>query len=387
MSSTTTEYSRPGKGQVFVAAFGKHPGWSDFMDDIGMKTDTLIATKRALYLEGLTSQIETGAWAKLEPSKRINDFNHLFLWRRPEEFLIGRIWSSVDAKGRREYPMVACADCIGLPVAWVLDELPPLLEEIRTGCQAAKSAEEVSAVLAKAQNAIQERLADATTFITLGAPDTQAAHAQFLNRREWGPTQEGLYRILHQMHGQFQAYGLGRQVSFSETVFLRKGPQGGSAPLSQQIRVPQAADTPAASLRQWIDFFLHKLNAATPIFLVLCVDHKWVDATIGEPTSREFFSFKASRAALPLANDVPYELDEESREFAREFIASYGVLAKDGGKNVLRAIRIAVGISLLLVLVGLFVGYLHSAPPGDIPGFLRGAAQSLGNPGLSPVDK
>ncbi len=358
------------------------------MDDIGMRTETLIATKRALYLEGITSQIETGAWAKLEPSKRIADFNHLFLWRRPDEILIGRIWSSVDAKGRREYPMVACADCIGLPVAWVLDELPSLLDEIRIGCQAAKSAEEVTAILAKAQNTIQERLADATTFITLGASDnTQAAHARFLNRREWGSNQEGLYRILHQMYGQLPAYGLGRLVNFTETVFLRKGPQGGSAPLSQQMRVPQAADTPASSLRQWIDFFLYKLNPVTPIFLVLCVDHRWVDITIGEPTAREFFSFKASRAALPLANDVPYELDEESREFAREFIASYGVQAKDGGKSAMRTVRVIGGITSVLALGVLLVVYLHFAPPGDIPGFLRGVAQALQNPGFSPVDK
>jgi hypothetical protein len=370
-----------------LAAFGKHPGWSDFMDDIGMKTETLISAKRALYLEGLSSQIETGAWAKLEPDKRISDFNHLFLWQRPDEFLIGRIWSSVDAKGRREYPMVVCADCIGMTVPWVLEELPPILEEVCLACQATTSAEEVSAIMARAQNVIQERMADATAFITLGAPDAQAAHARFLNRREWGPGQEGLYRILHQMYGQLPAYGLGRQVGFSETVFLRKGSPDGTAPLSQQLRVPQAADTPASSLRQWSDFFFHRLNPSTPLLLVLCLDYKWVDITIGEPTSREFFSFKASRAALPLANDVPYEMDDESREFARDFIASYGQQANDGGKSALKAVLPIIRISLLLILVALFLAYLHYAPPGDIPGFLRGLAQALGNPGFTPSER
>ena len=387
MSSPATEFSRPGKGQVFLAAFGKHPGWSDFMDDIGMQTETLIAAKRALFLEGITSQIETGAWAKIEPNKRIADFNHLFLWRRPDEFLIGRIWSSVDAKGRREHPMVICADCIGMPVRWVLEELPPILEEVRINCQATTSAEEVSAIMARAQNTIRERMADATTFLTLGAPDNQTMHTRFLERREWSSSQEGLYRILHQMYGQFTAYGIGRPQSFSETVFLRKGPQGGSAPLSQQIRVPQAADTPSASLGQWLDFFLYKLNPGTPIFLVLCLDYKWVDITVGEPTSREFFSFKASRAALPLASEVPYQLDDESRQFAQDFIASYGNQTKGGGKSALKTVRTVVVILLLLILVGSFIAYLHYAPPRDIPAFLRGVAQSLENPGFTPSDK
>jgi hypothetical protein len=387
MSSPATEFSRPGKGQVFLAAFGKHPGWSDFMDDIGMQTETLIAAKRTLYLEGLSSQIETGAWARLEPNKRIADFNHVFLWRRPNEFLMGRIWSSVDAKGRREYPMVICADCIGMPMRWVLEELPPILEEVRINCQATTSAEEVSAVIAKAQNTIRERMADATTFITLGAPDNQTMRGKFLERREWGPSQEGLYRILHQMHSQFNAYGIGRPQSFSETVFLRKAPQGGSAPLSQQIRVPQAADTPSASLGQWMDFFLHKINPGTPLLLVLCLDQKWVDITVGEPTSREFFSLKASRAALPLASEVPYQMDDESRQFARDFIASYGDQTKAGDKGAFKTVAAVVRIVLLLILIGTFVAYLHYAPPRDIPEFLRALAQSLDNPGFTPGDK
>jgi hypothetical protein len=392
MSTSSTDYpgrgfvrAGQGNGQVFLAAFGKHPGWGDFMDDIGMETEALIAAKRALYLEGIASQIETGIWAKLEPDKRIPDFNHLFLWRRSDEFFIGRIWSSSDAKGRREYPMVVCADCIELPISWALQELPPQLEEVCIACRSASSAAEVSAIIAKAQETIRGRIADSVA-PAFNVSDNSAAHVRFLNRREWGPTQEGLYRILHQMHGQLSAYMIGRQASLSDTIFLRRTPQG-AGPLSQQVRVPQAADTPAEALRQWNDFFLHKIDPVTPILFVLNLDHKWVDVTIGEPTHREFFSLKASQAALPLASEVPYELDEETREFARDFIASYGVQTIITDESTLARIRLVVGLLIFLILVTLFACYLHFAPAADIPDFLRSAAASLGNPALPPLQK
>jgi hypothetical protein len=282
--------------------------------------------------------------------------------------------------------MVACVDCIELPLAWVLQEVPSLLEEIRINCQAARTSAEVGNIMAAAQDTLRQRLANSTPF-SVEAPDAQSVRARLLSRREWGPNQEGLHRILHQMHGQFMAFGLGQHQSFSETVFLRKTPHGGTAPLSQQIRVPQAADTPAASLRQWIDFFLHKLNPATPILLVNCLDQKWMDITIGEPSSREFFSIKASRAALPLANDVPYKMDEASQEFARDFIASYRMTTNGKTKPNRNTTYLLLGLLLLLVLAALFLAYLQHASPGNIPEFLRGAARSLGNPRVAPSEK
>jgi hypothetical protein len=31
---------------VFVAAFGKHPGWDDHIDDIGLETDIIISSRK-----------------------------------------------------------------------------------------------------------------------------------------------------------------------------------------------------------------------------------------------------------------------------------------------------------------------------------------------------
>jgi hypothetical protein len=367
------------KGQTFLAVFGKHPGWSDFMDDIGMETETLIVAKRVLYVKGIASQIETGAWAKLESDKRLADFNHVFLWRRPEELLVGRIWSSMDAKGRKEYPMVACADCISMPLGWVLSEMLPKLDEIRAVCQATRAAGEVISILSKEQNAIRERM-NGSFKAPPNAPERRTARARFLDRHEWGPNREGLYRILHQMHGQLAAYSFGKLKTLSDTVFLRKTLLGETAALAQQIRVPQATDTPADAFRQWYDFFLHKLDAAAPVLFVLNLERHWLDITVGEPTNQEFFSLKASQVALPLASEVPYALDEESLAFARDFLVSYQNSNSGSNRTATGRKQLEAGLLLLLLLAACFAGYLRFAPAEYIPRFLHGAAETFGNP-------
>ncbi|HXD01138.1 MAG TPA: hypothetical protein VN048_17505, partial [Verrucomicrobiae bacterium] len=89
-----------------LGAFGKHPGWDDHVEDLGMETETLALARKVLYVEGVGGQIDKGAWEKLTPALRLDDFNHTFVWCRSNQFLIGRIWSSVDGKGRTRYPMV-----------------------------------------------------------------------------------------------------------------------------------------------------------------------------------------------------------------------------------------------------------------------------------------
>ena len=44
-----------------------HPGWNDNVDDMGFETDRLVAVKRQLYIQGMSANIDAGAWDKLEP--------------------------------------------------------------------------------------------------------------------------------------------------------------------------------------------------------------------------------------------------------------------------------------------------------------------------------
>ena len=88
MSTTIIGKGGGGKVKAYAVAFGKHPGWDDHIDEIGLDTDLLVRLKRVLYTEGLAGNIDSGAWDKLEEVKRLPVYDHAFYWRTPEGWLI-----------------------------------------------------------------------------------------------------------------------------------------------------------------------------------------------------------------------------------------------------------------------------------------------------------
>ena len=99
---------------INLAAFGKHPGWDDHIPGIGLETEGLANLKQLLYVTGIGGQIDSGGWEKLEAGKRLEGFDHTFLWQRQGQLLLGRLWSSTDRKGRAKYPMVICVESQGI---------------------------------------------------------------------------------------------------------------------------------------------------------------------------------------------------------------------------------------------------------------------------------
>ena len=133
--------------RVFTAAFGKHPGWDDHIDDIGLDTDVLVAVKRILYIQGIGSNIDSGSWDKLEQNQQVEKFGHAFVWCMNGYVVVGRLWSSRDGKGRSSYPMVVCVQCSQLPLPWVLKNILPRLEEIEQACTGTTSADDVRRIV------------------------------------------------------------------------------------------------------------------------------------------------------------------------------------------------------------------------------------------------
>lgn len=127
---------------IHLAAFGKHPGWNDHMDDIGLATDSLVTLKRLLYLKGIAANIASGAWENLAESERLPGFDHTFRWQRDDQYLLGRMWSSRDGKGRAHFPMVLCVHVIGSP-APPAAEVRERLETTRQQCLETQSPETV----------------------------------------------------------------------------------------------------------------------------------------------------------------------------------------------------------------------------------------------------
>jgi formylglycine-generating enzyme required for sulfatase activity len=297
--------------QVFLGAFGKHPGWDDHVEDLGLETFSLVEAKKLFYVQGIGGEIDSGAWEKLDDSQRLPAFKHVFVWQRPGQYLIGRLWSSSDGKGRTRYPMVVCAHCAGVSLGWALHQVLPRLEQIEQACVTTQSAASVRTILDQHRADLRAVASGQTTDIS--PPSLDTAHiAKFAARPELGPQQEGWHRILYALQSQCGAFSRGRINPKSVASTIRP----------QQVRVPQAADSISKAITQWSGFFLTQVDPQTPMLVTVPLEEPWLDVTFGEPASQELFALRATPKAMPLASEVPYNLSPEFRERARQLIST-----------------------------------------------------------------
>ncbi len=365
--------------QVYVGAFGKHPGWDDHIDDLGLETDRLIGFKRMLYLDGIGAAIDSGAWDKLHESQQVEGFRHVVLWRvggGGGDLVVARLWSSQDGKGRARYPMVVCAQCRALPLPWVLENVLPALERLEQRCRATTSAQEVHAAVDGARQQLRELargvppgqpevmlprriladLADLVSASAVRAPGSEADPR--------GPTpetrpHEGLLRVLYQVEREMGAFK-------SATPGTRLSRTRVDAVQAQHMRVPVCAEAPGAALMLWMQFLLSQLDRAAPIMLILPLGDAgvggWLDVIVGEPSGSQFFCIRAGSKAIPLTTDIPYTLEsdfvvqaqdqiERLRTAEVEPLGSPGASGMGGGTGAAESTAPRAGKQLILVLV------------------------------------
>jgi hypothetical protein len=326
---------------VRVAAFGKHPGWDDHIDDIGVETNELVAFKRRLYMDGIGGNIDAGTWDRLEEGQRLPAFHHVFLQWREGVLIVGRMWSSRDGKGRSRYPMVVCAQCSGVSVPWAQAEVLPKLASAEDQCKTVLTAAEVMEALSGTGIALRGTLALAgENRLALpewfSAPQSLAEFAGKIDPRE---RQEGFCRLLYKIERDLTAY-------------LPAGRAGtGPAPLPQHLRVPACESAPEQSLSLWCGLLLRLLKPAAPLMLIRPLEAGWVDVLAGDPGTAQFYCLLASADALPKTTDIPYGLDaaflehgahrlEEWRQGGRETESDRGT---PGGKRWWGAMKAVLG--------------------------------------------
>lgn len=298
----------PGGRYVGLAAFGKHPGWDDHVEDLGLETASLNIAKKILYVEGIGGQIDSGAWAKLDATQQLPAFRHLFLWQRSGQILLGRLWSSSDGKGRKLYPLVVCLHFTGVTLGWALRHGLPELADLEQGIINTSSAEDVRQLLARRRAALRAALQSVEGGGEYAPLQPEALH-RFLHP-DGGPYPEAFFRVLYQIDSQlgFISSGAPKTRSLS------------GANRAQQIRVPAGGATPEESFLFWTRFLLERINSAEPLLFTLPLDAEWLDVTVGEPSSHEFFCLRASPRAVPMASEVPYQLDDAFRARASAFL-------------------------------------------------------------------
>ncbi len=291
---------------IFVAAFGKHPGWDDHIDDIGLETEVLIAAKRKLYVQGIGGNVDSGRWDKLAANQRIEKFNRVIFWHIDGHQVVGRIWSSEDGKGRKSYPLVVCVQCSRLPMQWILDTVLPQLEKIERTCTATRSADDVRFCIQDARQKLRQLSQQCG-----GSADSIGAHPEALSelagRPELGPRREGLYRIL---------YHIDREVGL-----LRPGASKGKALGSALLRLPVRPNSMMQDVLLWTGLMLAKCGMKMSILvLVPPKDSDWIDLIVGEPTEQQLYCLRASPEVIPLTCNIPYNMSPEFIEQAKRLI-------------------------------------------------------------------
>ncbi len=289
---------------VFLGCFGKHPGWNDHIDDIGVETEELAELKRLLYVQGVGGNIDAGSWENLPEGGRIDRFGHVFIWRRRGSLFFGRLWASTDGKGRSAYPMIVCAQSRGPGLSWVLKTGLPALETLEHDCKSVKTADEV-------RSAVERTLA------TLRASDMGAAEAlppatpRIAEPGVLGDRSESLDRVLYIVQRELKGFMPVKGGSTSsKSVDARP----------QHLRVPRAEATPEDAVALWGRFIAEHTGKGAPILAMAPVEHPWVDLVVGEPDEPQFLCMLASSSTIPPLTEVPYTIDEKQLASGRAML-------------------------------------------------------------------
>ena len=289
-------------GTAHVGAFGKHPGWDDHLDDIGLNTEPLIAAKQYLYVQGIGGVIDAGQWEALPPGDALAEFRHVFVWMDERETLIGKLWSSSDGKGRTKYPMVVSAH-FSNRIAPGIPDATTMLDQLEESCRATVSPEDIRRFIGQAGVA-------AAQLIEAPAP-LPAPRAEFARALGIDPESEASARIAYAVESDFAASetnGVGKV-----RINLKLGQYKGQ---TQHIRLPADPAQPLASQRFWREFIAGNIPAGAPQLYIVPASSPWMDIIVGLPTPRQLFCLRAGDKALPLANHIPFNLADTAKAAA-----------------------------------------------------------------------
>lgn len=298
--------------ELSLFAFGKHPGWDDHIEAIGIDNDTLAICHSLFYVHGIRGVIDSGVWETKDPVQVVPEFGNLVLWQGRRSFLACRMWPSKDGKGRAKYPMVVGLYGGGVSLIQAFPMIAPVLRSLEDSCREARTADEVRGILESARTRLRESigtLAGGEVVPPLRAED----YRSLLEPGPRIPSSEGWHRILYTCRNQFSGFGQGR---FNPRALDDEGS-------GEHIRLPLLNETEVLGMLDWLRFFRAEIDPQVPIFLSCHLGRHWCDVLVGEPEPQDFSFLKLNPEGIPFANDIPYNLENEQREEFDQILDSW----------------------------------------------------------------
>jgi hypothetical protein len=279
---------------VEVAGFGKHPAWDDHIDDIGLKTETLVLAKQLLYSEGITTQLASGAWDQLEKSGNAIEFDHRFVWGRDQQAIVGAIWASADRKGRTRFPLVVCAQ-IASQGPRAIDLLFDSIERLGALCRAAKNQEDIRDAFRRAK----------WEFSGANLPGPS-------DNRSSEMTDAGQISILSSL------------VTLSAGLKNRR-PRDAAKTSGSHFRLSAISSKAKENLNFWSTYLTTQHIGSNPPYVIIASNGKgWIDLIIGEPVENDFYCLRAHESALPVTStEIEAKQLRKLESEAKEYLQTY----------------------------------------------------------------
>lgn len=306
-------------GPAAVGLFGKHPAWPDFVHEdpsANMKTGTLARCREPLDT-AIRRNIDEGRWDRLKPDQlmpwQCGGDGHTLLWKLGHDWIAGRLWPSVDAVGRAQWPMAALIPVSArIVLADMAQRIDAFSGNLKREVIAAVTQENARAVLKQASGALPQLLSDDFT-TPADIPLPPADIGALLADDPLGP--QGAIRLLYFMDINFAEFRPAKSRS-SSSASTRVGQPA-------VLRLPAAAHPNTFSLAAaWMRFLLTAVDPRTSI-LALVPDHQtWIDLSIGPLTPAALFGLKANLAGEPLTTEIPFEIPASFESNANAFLSA-----------------------------------------------------------------
>ena len=284
---------------VHLGAFGKHPGWDDHIEPIGLDSEPLLAARDILYVRGIGGVVDAALWEK-KPEETLPGIAHVLCWTGESDTLVGRMWSSTDGKGRARYPMVAVAH-MGIPFSYSLAvRAERVAASVEARCGLVNTADDVRRVFAAGLEELRAALAQPAD--SLGAEPDRATCSR-LAEAMWLGEGQTFARALYTLEGNVRAFAHAKASGKISLKMLE-----GDLP-TQQCRLPADPADPMGSIAFWQKTLPELGSFKSPLLFLQPRGYPWVDLIMGRPLPPYLYCLRANEAALPPASAVPYELD------------------------------------------------------------------------------
>ena len=310
----------PANAAARLAVFGKHPAAADHLEDAGLATTSLVQFKQSLYVDGLGEILGRRRWEKELENQDAVPWSHGMICAGPAGWLAAYFTASSDAKGRRQYPLVAAGHISGFRSAGIAGEAGDIIRQTLRQAQGAGSVDAIRSAQAAGQRQLDEKMSTGSS-----AAAGASVRLRLLEGSGCGPESDALARVLHSLC-----------------------PQGAG---TSRARIRQSSAITAFHALLWAALVRSVLHLERyPVCMTWQQGDSLGDLTIGDPGARTLQNLFATETAVPLTACVPYSIEEAQQDAwseavqawidAPEFLTAPGAAASGGSvlKNMFRSV-------------------------------------------------